>query len=141
MLKRFSKADKICAVTASLVALATYLPWFHGTTATDSIAVNGFRSGLFGVLAFVAAAAVIGLLLLRHGVLRLGLDHDLPEGRIFVALGTTAVVAIVMQFMIGGAGGHSAGKGFLLALLAAGVLAWGCWEQHQDDHRPTRAFR
>ena len=141
MLDRTSRADQICAGGAALTALATFLPWFHATADGVTVTVNGFRSGVFGDIAFLAAAAVVLLLLIRHGVIHTGLASDLPEGQLFLGAAALAVLATIGQIMVGSGGSHTPAIGLLLALLGVGVLALGGWTQYQDDASPSRSIR
>ena len=140
MLDRYSRSDQICAGGAAVTAVAAFLPWFHASNDGITVTVNGFRSGVFGDVAFLAAAAVVLLLLVRHGAVRTGLDRDLPEGQLFLASATIAVAATLLQVVVGSGGSHTPAKGLLLALAGAAAMAVGGWTQYQDDARPARSI-
>jgi peptidoglycan/LPS O-acetylase OafA/YrhL len=140
MLDRYSRADQLCAATAALAALAMFLPWFSSTGDGITVTVNGFRSGMFGDLVFVAAAAMVLLLLIRHGAIRTGLDRDLPEGQLLLAAGAAAVAAAIVQIVVGNGGDHMPAPGLLLALAATIGMAAGGWIQYQDDTSPSRSL-
>ena len=140
MLDRYSKADRVCAGGAALVAIATYLPWFHSTTGGFAVTVNGFRSGVAGDIVFLTAAAMVLLLMIRHGIVRTGLAADLPEGELFLGTGGVAVLATIVQIMVGNGGGHMPAKGLLLGCLGIAAMAVGGWMQYRDDAGPSHAI-
>jgi hypothetical protein len=126
MLDRLSQADRIWGISAIVALVATFLPWYRFDEGDHRVSANAFGSGFLGDVVFFAAMAAIGLLLIAHGVIavRNAPDHR----RIAFPLGAIALMAVVLQMLIGvnGSGAfHSVTLGIVVALLAAMGMTLG----------------
>jgi hypothetical protein len=81
------------------------------------------------------------LLMIRHGIVRTGLAADLPEGELFLGTAGVAVLATIVQIMVGNGGAHMPAKGLLVGCLGIAAMAVGGWMQYQDDAGPSHAVR
>jgi predicted histidine transporter YuiF (NhaC family) len=141
MLNRFSRADRVCALGAIVMVAASFMGWFHSDGATVRTTVNGFRAGILGDAAFIAAAVMLLGLLVRHGIIRTGLDRLIVTGTTFLVTGGIAALAVIVQLLQ--SSGRSAGTGLLAALVAGLVMAFGGQLQWREDteHPALRGVR
>jgi hypothetical protein len=136
MLDRLSQSDRVCAVSAPLALLATFLPWYHFDTSTSRVTQNAFGTGFLGDVLFFAAAGTILLLLIRHEVIVVRNTLPIREGQAFFLLGCIGFGAVVLQMLIGvnGSGAfHSMTLGIVVAFIASAAMAFGGWLQREAD--------
>ena len=136
MLDRLSQQDRVCAASAPIALLATFLPWYHFDTGSSLVTQNAFGTGFLGDVVFFCAAATILLLLIRHQVIAVRNTLPFREGQAFFALGGVSLGAVVLQMLIGvnGSGAfHHMTVGIAVAFLAAAGMALGGWLQREAD--------
>jgi len=136
MLDRLSQPDRVCAVSAPLALLATFLPWYHFDTGSALVTQNAFGTGFLGDVLFFTAAASILQLLIRHQVIVVRNTLPVREGQAFFLLGCVAFGAVVLQMLIGvnGSGAfHHITLGIVVAFLAAAGMLLGGWQQREAD--------
>jgi hypothetical protein len=136
MLDRLSHADRLSGLGACLTLLATFLPWYHFDTTSTRVTQNAFGTGFLGDVLFFASMGTILLLLIRHDVVPVRNTLPIREGQAFFVLGCVALGAVVLQMLIGvnGSGAfHSMTLGIVVALLTAGMMAFGGLRQRELD--------
>jgi len=136
MLDRLSQPDRVCAVSAPLALLATFLPWYHFDSGANRVTQNAFGTGFLGDVLFFTAAGMILLLLIRHEVIVVRNTLPIREGQAFFLLGCIGFGAVVLQMLVGvnGSGAfHSMTLGIVVAFLASGGMAIGGWLQREAE--------
>ena len=136
MLDRLSQSDRVCAVSAPLALLSTFLPWYRFDTGSARVTQNAFGTGFLGDVLFFASVGTILLLLIRHQVIVVRNTLPIREGQAFFMLGCVGLGAVVLQMLIGvnGSGAfHSMTLGIAVAFVAAAGMAAGGFMQRDGD--------
>jgi hypothetical protein len=134
MLDRLGQADRICGVSALLALISTYLPWYRFRDAHGTITVNAFGAGFLGDVLFFSAIATLLILAMRLELIRL--ERISVEDRHLLYVAGVALVAVVLQLLIGvnGTGAfHSITIGIVVAFLAALGMVVGARMQRQSQ--------
>ena len=142
MLDRLGQADRFAGGGAILAIVASLLPWYHFDDGSDRITENAFGSGFWGDMVFLCGAAMLFVLLVRHGVI--ALRADLGSRTIDIAIGGIAMLAVVLQLLIGvnGSGAfHHATIGIAVALAASAAMVAGAWLRGSPAGHPVAASR
>ena len=112
----FSRPERTCAIAATALAACTFLPWYSSAAVTTT----AFGTGVLGVLVFLATAGCWLGLLIRHKLIEANINAvDLLFGSSMLAL-----VLLLLQLIVGGLHTHVPSTGLVLAIPAAGFLAW-----------------
>lgn len=145
MLDRLSQQDRVCAISAPIALLATFLPWYHFDTDSGRVTQNAFGTGFLGDVLFFTAVGMILMLLIRHEVIVVRNNLPVREGQAYFLLGCIGFAAVVLQLLIGvnGSGAfHHATLGMVVAFFAsAGMLLGGWMQREADAPRGLRARR
>jgi hypothetical protein len=140
MLDRLSRADRFAGAGALLALTAGLLPWYHFEDGASQVTTNGLGTGFCGDIVFLAGAAMLLVLLVRHGVIPL--RSTLDDQRIDNVLGGLALGAALLQLLIGvnGSGAfHHATIGLGVGIAAGASLALGALlrAQERSQRRPS----
>jgi hypothetical protein len=130
MLRRVSGADRAAAIGVAIGVIASFIPWYSYNAVSAHVTVNGFRASVLGDLFFLAVTATGVLLLMRAGVIDDVVNAHLDERQALTVLAAVAVGAVLLQLIVDAmGGGRSIAFGFVLAVLAAGLLGAAAWLQ------------
>jgi hypothetical protein len=142
MLDRLSRADRFSGAGAVLALSAGLLPWYHFEDGTSQVTTNGLGTGFCGDVVFLAGAGMLLVLLVRHGVI--SLRTSLDDQRIDAVLGGAALVAALLQLLIGvnGSGAfHHAAVGLVVGIAAGAALAIGALMRAQERGQRRASLR
>ena len=142
MLDRLSRADRFSGAGAVLALSAGLLPWYHFTDGTSQVTTNGLGTGFCGDVVFLAGAAMLLVLLVRHGVI--SLRHSLDDQRIDNVIGAAALAAALLQLLIGvnGSGAfHHAAIGLGVGIAAGVSLCIGAVLRAQERSQRRSSMR
>jgi len=123
MAKRVDTADFAAFAGIALGVIALFIPWYTYNTATQRIAVNGFRASLLGEVFFIALALLVLVLLIRYRAVDEGPLPGATEDTVYLGVAIAAAAVVLLQLFLDIlAGGRSIGFGLVLAVLSAIAL-------------------
>lgn len=143
-LNKLSLSDKIIGVSALVLLIASFLPWFKVSAGPFSATGSGWDVGFF----WAGIPVILGLVMLAQvGITNFGDASKLPElpvswGQVHLGAGALAAVIVVLKLIIGeDVGGFDVDMdrsfGLFLATIAALALAYGGFLKFQEEKKGT----
>ena len=141
MLNKLTRSEQIIAVSAIVLLIASFLPWFSIDIGPFSADANGWDVGFL----WAGIPVILGLVMLAHiAITRFSPDTNLPDlpvswAQVHLGAGALAALLVVLKLLIG-EDGVDRSFGLILATLAALGLAYGgylYYREHQGDVAPS----